>query len=131
MQPITFCINTSRNEFNHVKLLFESLKQNLSTLEHEIVVFVDSDNQGTTEWLSRQKQIFPNLKILKNELPIPYGYQRNINEMFEFASNKIVSYLQSDMVICKNYDIEVLKHLQPNMILCSTRIEPPLHGNSG
>lgn len=131
MQLITFCINTSRNEFNHVKLLFESLKQNLSTLEHEIVVFVDSDNQGTTEWLLEQKQIFLNLKILKNELPIPYGYQRNINEMFRFASNEIVSYLQSDMVICKNYDIEVLKHLQPNMILCSTRIEPPLHGNSG
>jgi GT2 family glycosyltransferase len=131
MNKITFCINTSRNEINHVKLLFESLKQNLSTLEHEIIVFIDSDNQGTTEWLLEQKQTFPNLKILKNELPIPYGYQRNINEMFEFASNEIVSYLQSDMVVCKDYDIEVLKHLEPNMILCSTRIEPPLHGNSG
>ena len=131
MQQITFCINTSRNELNHVKLLFESLKQNLSTLEHEIIVFVDSDNQGTTEWLLEQKQTFVNLKVLKNELPIPYGYQRNINEMFEFASNEIVSYLQSDMVICKNYDIEVLQHLKPNMILCSTRIEPPLHDNSG
>ena len=51
--------------------------------------------------------------------------------MFKSASNEIVSYLQSDMVICKNYDIEILKHLEPNMILCSTRIEPPLHGNSG
>jgi hypothetical protein len=131
MKNITFCINTSRNELNHVKLLFNSLECNLSTLEHEVVVFVDSDNQGTTEWLLTQKQIFPNLKVLKNELPIPYGYQRNINEMFEFASNEIVSYLQSDMVICKNYDIEILKHLEPNMILCSTRIEPPLHGNSG
>jgi hypothetical protein len=131
MSNITFCINTSKNELNHVKLLFESLKQNLSNLEYEIIVFVDSDNQGTTEWLLEQKQIFPNLKILKNELPIPYGYQRNINEMFKSASNEIVSYLQSDMVICKNYDIEILKHLEPNMILCSTRIEPPLHGNSG
>jgi GT2 family glycosyltransferase len=131
MQLITFCINTSINELDHIKLLFESLKQNLSILEHEIVVFIDSDNQGTTEWLLEQKQIFPNIKILKNELPIPYGYQRNINEMFNSASNQIVSYLQSDMVICKNYDIEILKYLEPNMILCSTRIEPPLHGNSG
>ena len=131
MQPITFCINTSRNELNHVKLLFESLKQNLSTLEHEFVVFVDSDNQGTTEWLIEQKQIFPNLKVLKNELPIPYGYQRNINEMFEFASSEVVSYLQSDMVVCRDYDIEISKLIQPNMILCSTRVEPPLHGNSG
>jgi GT2 family glycosyltransferase len=130
-QLISFCINTAQNELNHVQLLFKSLEQNLSILEHEIIVFVDSDNQGTTEWLLTQKQIFPNLKVLKNELPICYGYARNINEMFKFASNEIISYLQSDMVVCKNYDIEVIKHLKPNMIICSTRIEPPLHGNSG
>jgi glycosyltransferase involved in cell wall biosynthesis len=131
MSSISFCINTARNEINHIKLLFKSLQENLSTTLHEIIVFVDSDNQGTTEWLIEQKSIFPNLKILKNELPICYGYARNINIMFEQASNEIVSYLQSDMVICKNYDLEILKHLEPHMILCSTRIEPPLHGNSG
>ena len=129
MDKITFCINTSQNEFEHIQLLLHSLEKNLSTLEHEILVFVDSDNQGTTEWLLTKKQNFPNLKILKNKLPICYGYARNINEMFLQASNNIVSYLQSDMVICKDYDIEVLKYLEPNMILCSTRIEPPLHGN--
>jgi len=131
MSNISFCINTSRNELNHVKLLFSSLQNNLSSLEHEIIVFLDSDNQGTFEWLLEQKTIFPNLKILKNELPICYGYARNINEMFKAATNDIVSYLQSDMVVCKDYDIGVLKALEPNMVLCSTRIEPPLHGNSG
>jgi len=48
--------------------------------------------------------------------------------MFKFASHDIVSYLQSDMVISRNYDEYVLKHVKPNMILSSTRIEPPLHG---
>lgn len=131
MKPITFCINTAANEINHVKLLFQSLQENLSSKEHELMVFIDSDNQNTFEWLLTQKSIFPNLKILKNNLPICYGYARNINEMFKQASNDIVSYLQSDMVVCKDYDIEVLKHLEPGMVLCSTRIEPPLHGNSG
>lgn len=131
MNSISFCINTARNELDHVKLLFKSLECNLSTTDHEIVVFIDSDNQGTFEWLLTQKSVFPNLRVLKNELPICYGYARNINEMFQFASNEIVSYLQSDMVVCKNYDQEILKHLKPNTILCSTRIEPPLHGNSG
>jgi glycosyltransferase involved in cell wall biosynthesis len=126
-EKISFCINTSRNEINHVKLLFRSLEKNLSTREHEIVVFIDSDNQGTFEWLLTQKSIFPNLKILRNTLPICYGYSRNINEMFEQASNEIVSFLQSDMVVCKDYDLEVLKGLEPGMVLCSTRIEPPLH----
>jgi glycosyltransferase involved in cell wall biosynthesis len=128
---ITFCINTARNELNHIKLLFKSLKINLNSQEHEILVFIDSDNQNTFEWLLSQKEIFPNLKIFRNNLPICYGYARNINEMFKQASNDIVSYLQSDMVVCKDYDLEILKKLEPNMILCSTRIEPPLHGNSG
>jgi GT2 family glycosyltransferase len=131
MSNISFCINTSRNELNHVKLLFESLKENLNNLNHEILIFIDSDNQGTFEWLLTQKPIFPNLKILKNNLPVCYGYTRNINEMFQQATNDIVSYLQSDMVVCKDYDLEILKHLDQNSILCSTRIEPSLHGNSG
>jgi hypothetical protein len=131
MQYITFCVNTAKNELEYIRLLFKSFEVNLSSPNHEIIVFVDSDNQQTTEWLVTQKIKFPNLKILKNKLPIPYGYQRNINEMFLFASNEIVSYIQSDMVICKNYDLEILKHIKPNMVLSSTRIEPPLHGNSG
>lgn len=125
---ISFCINTAVNELDYIKLLFKSLQDNLSTLEHEIIVFIDSDNQGTLEWLVEQKSIFPNLKILKNPLPICYGYARNINEMFKFASNDIVSYLQSDMVISKDYDIYISKNIEDNMILSSTRIEPPLHG---
>lgn len=126
-RKISFCTNTARNEINHTKLLFRSLEQNLSRKDHEIIVFIDSDNQNTFEWLLTQKETFPNLKILRNELPICYGYARNINEMFEQASNDIVSYLQSDMIICKDYDLEVLKGLEPGMMVCSTRVEPPLH----
>ena len=128
MKNLSFCINTANNELDYIKLLFKSLKDNLSTLEHEIIVFIDSDNQNTEGWLQSQKNIFPNLKILKNILPLPYGYARNINTMFEYANNDIVSYLQSDMVISKGYDLDILKNIKPNMILSSTRIEPPLHG---
>ena len=127
-QLISFCINTAVNELDYLKLLFKSLQDNLSNLNHEIIVFIDSDNQGTLEWLIEQKTIFPNLKILKNPLPVCYGYARNINEMFKFASNDIVSYLQSDMVISKDYDVFISKHIKDNMILSSTRVEPPLHG---
>ena len=57
MKKISFCINTAKNEINHIRLLFQSLEKNLSTTEHEIIVFVDSDNQNTTEWLISQKEI--------------------------------------------------------------------------
>lgn len=128
MQPISFCINTSRNELEYIKLLFKSLKDNLKSDQHEIIVFIDSDNENTFEWLLEQKSQFKDLKILKNILPVCYGYARNINEMFKFASHDIVSYIQSDMVISKDYDECILKHVKPNMIISSTRIEPPLHG---
>jgi GT2 family glycosyltransferase len=128
LDPISFCINTAVNELDNLKLLFRSLKDNLRYKRHEIIVFIDSDNERTYEWLLTQKTEFKNLKILKNPLPIPYGYQRNINEMFKFASHDIVSYLQSDMVISKDYDFYLSKHIKPNMVLSSTRVEPPLHG---
>ena len=47
--------------------------------------------------------------------------------MFEMAETDIVSYLQSDMVICHHYDLEILKYLNDQNIISSTRVEPPLH----
>ena len=126
--PISFCINTAVNELEYLQLLLKSLQQNLKYDYHEVIVFIDSDNQQTFEWLLTQKSNFKDLKILRNILPVCYSPVRNINEMFKFASHEIVSYLQSDMVISKDYDKYLLKHIKPNMILSSTRIEPPLHG---
>jgi len=127
MEKITFCINTSINERSHIELLFRSLNKNLAHKDHDIIVYIENDNQRTTEFLLTQKEHFPNLKIVKNPLPVPLDYSRNINLMFEMAKTDIVSYLQSDMVICRGYDEEVVKQLTPDTIISSTRIEPPLH----
>lgn len=130
MQTLSIIINTCRNEKDHVSLLFKSLELNLHDLSREILVFVDSDNQDTTGFLIEKKKIFPNLKIIKNKKPLPIGYQTNINILFDLATSDIVSYLQSDMVISKNYDLSILDNIKENTILSSTRIEPPLHPQS-
>ena len=124
---ITFCINTTKHEKHHVELLFKSLHKHLSRRDHHILVYVENEGEGNIEFLISQKELFPNLKIIRNPLPIPLGYARNINLMFEMATTDIVSYLQSDMVICPNYDLEVLKDLTETNVVSSTRIEPPLH----
>jgi GT2 family glycosyltransferase len=131
MKPITFCIPTAKNEKEYVKLLIKSLQDNTEINLHEILVFIDSDNQGTYEFLSELKNTLPNLKIYKNENEYPVGGQRNISIMFNAASNDIVCYLQSDMVVGLNFD----KHISENLvddgtILSCTRIEPPLHPES-
>lgn len=124
---ITFCINTSKNERYHVELLLKSIYKNFSRRDYPIIVYVENDNQGTVEFLKTQKLLFPNLKIVINPLPIPIGYARNINLMFEMAETEIVSYLQSDMVVGPNYDKEILTWLTEDTIISSTRVEPPLH----
>ena len=56
MKQISFLINCSNDTLDHVKLLLRSLKKNLHYKKHEILVFVDSDNEGTVEWLKEQKK---------------------------------------------------------------------------
>jgi GT2 family glycosyltransferase len=130
MKNISFIINTSVNTLDHVKLLLKSLKENLYGKEHEILIFVDSDNEGTVQYLKDQKQYFADLKIITHKLHPCVGYSRNNNLLVELAKHDIVSYLQSDMVISKNYDLDVLSELEDDCILSATRIEPPLHGES-
>lgn len=129
MDKISFCINTTKNELNHLKLLFHSLNVNLNDKNHEILIFVENDteNNDVVNFLLSQKKYFSDLKIIKNDLPIPVGYATNINVLFEKTKHEIVSYIQADMVIGPKYDEEILKHLKPNMILSGTRCEPPLH----
>ena len=124
---ITFCINTTKDERDHIELLFKSLYANLSNRNHNIIVYIETCGNGNVEFLVSQKKHFPNLTIIKNPLPVPIGYGRNINLMFEMATTEVVSYLQSDMVISPNYDIDILRNLTESTVVSSTRIEPPLH----
>ena len=125
----TFCINTSKNEKDHLELLLTSLLNGVDVKLHDFLVFVDSDNQSTTELLLANKVDFPNLTIIKNE-GTPVGYAGNINYMFQKAKTDVVSYLQSDMVVGLNYDKKMVAHIADNHILCSTRVEPPLHSQT-
>ena len=130
LKPISFIINTCINELEYIKLLLNSLKLNLDGDKHEILIFIDNDNQGTYEYLKSIKDQFYDLKIITHKSPPCIGYSRNNNLLVELAKHDIVSYLQSDMVISPHYDTDVLNNLEENCILSATRVEPPLHGES-
>ena len=122
MQPISFIINVTVNTLDHVKVLFRSLRENLYSKDHEILVFVDSDNEGTADFLRGQKKYFNDLKVITHKLNPCVGYSRNINLLVELAKNDICSYLQADMVISKNYDKNILEELEENCVLCANQI---------
>lgn len=130
MQKITFTTNVGKNTLAHLKLLLQSLKINLDSDEHEILIFIDSDNENILDYLLSIKSEFKNLKVIKNNLPVPVGYAVNKTILTEHATHDIISYLQSDMVVCPHYDTEILKYVKRGRILSSTRVEPPLHGPS-
>ena len=129
MEKITFCINNSCNEKPYIELLLQSLLNGIDVNLHDIIIFVDSDNQDTTQMLVEQKRLFPNLTIIKNEGE-PVGYAGNINYLFQYAKTDILSYTQSDMVVPLGYVEKLLPNIAHNRILCSTRCEPPIHAQS-
>lgn len=130
MKNITFCIASAKNEKDYTTLLLNSLKKNTQLENHEILIFLDSDNQNTYEHLLELQPTFPNLKIHRNETGFPIGSQRNVSIMFHHASNPIVCYLQSDMVAGKDLDKHISKNIDKNTVLSCARIEPPLHPGS-
>jgi hypothetical protein len=130
MKRISFITNTGADTIEHTKLLLQSLKTNLVGKEHEIIIFIDKDNDGTKKYLESIKSNFYDLRIVSHKLPGPIGHQRNSNLLVDLAKYDIVSYLHSDMVIGPNYDLDILSELEDNCIMSSTRVEPPLHGYS-
>lgn len=128
MSKITFCIASAKNEKEYTKLLLKSLKENTSLHEHEILIFIDSDNQNTYEELLEIKKEITNIRIYRNTDPQPIGSQRNVSIMFDAAQSDIVCYLQSDMVVGPKFDTYILKNMiDPSIVLTCSRIEPPLH----
>lgn len=127
-KSISFCIASAKNEKEYTKLLIRSLQENTKIEDHEILVFIDSDNQNTYEDLLQIKNTLPNLKIYRNTNPMPIGSQRNVSLLFDAASKNLVCYLQSDMVVGHNFDQHILKNMvNENIVLTCSRIEPPLH----
>lgn len=127
MKSITFCIASSKNEKEYTNLLLKSLKDHTQLNQHEVLIFIDSDNQNTYEELLIMQKEMPNMKIHKNVNGFPIGSQRNVTLMFSAASNDVVCYLQSDMVVGKDFDKHVSDNIDENTVLSCARIEPPLH----
>ena len=64
MKKITFCI-PSKNNLRYLKTCIPSIRNNAYKKDHDIIVFVDSDNDGTVEWLNENKDKY-NLKFEVN-----------------------------------------------------------------
>jgi GT2 family glycosyltransferase len=117
---ITFCI-PSKDNLRYLKSSVTSIRENSST-DVDIIVYVDSDNDGTIKWLDEN-----DVKYVVNESKTPKGIAYGYNRCIELAETNIVCMFHADMYMGKGFDNAILKHIKPLTVVSGTRIEPPLH----
>lgn len=131
MDKITFCI-PSKSNLRYLKTCIPSIRENAFRKDHDIIVFVDSDEDGTIEWLDSVKDEY-NVKYFVN--PDLGKSLYGIGKAYDFCINKsttdIFMIFHADMMLGINADLNAYKQLAAETVVCSTRIEPPLHPNAG
>ena len=131
MNRITFCI-PSKSNLRYLKTCIPSIRENASRNDHEIIVFVDSDEDGTVEWLEQVKDEY-NVKYFVNPNlgESLYGIGKAYDYCVEQSTTDIFMIFHADMMLGKDADLKAFNHLKPQTVVCATRIEPPLHPNNG
>jgi glycosyltransferase involved in cell wall biosynthesis len=131
MNRITFCI-PSKSNLRYLKTCIPSIRENASRNNHEIIVFVDSDEDGTVEWLEQVKDEY-NVRYFVNPNlgESLYGIGKAYDYCVEQSTTDIFMIFHADMMLGKDADLKAFNHLKPQTVVCATRIEPPLHPNNG
>lgn len=122
LNKITFVI-PSRNNLEFLQLAYKSIRD-LET-KHEILVLNDASTDGTQEWIEAQDDL--DLITFHNPGPERIGIVGMFDRGIEMARTDIICAFHSDMVVCKDFDKNILKHLEKGKVVSGTRVEPPLH----
>jgi glycosyltransferase involved in cell wall biosynthesis len=131
MDKITFCI-PSKNNLRYLKTCIPSIRKNAYRKDHDIIIFVDSDDDGTVNWLEEVKDKYKiNYYINPNIGTSLYGIGKAYDFCIEKSSTDIFMIFHADMMLGKDADLYAYNHLTDKSVVCATRIEPPLHPNNG
>lgn len=128
---ITFCI-PSKSNLRYLKTCIPSIRENAYRNDHDIIVFVDADSDGTVEWLNSVREEY-NLTVYVNPNlnTSLFGIGKAYDYCITNATTDIVMVFHADMMLGKHAEYHAFKHLDKGKVVCSTRIEPPLHPNNG
>ncbi len=121
---ITFVI-PSRNNLEFLKLAYDSIRRLVT--KHEILVLNDASTDGTQEWIASQQIQDEHLITYYNPGPERIGIVGMFDKGIEMARTEIIMAFHADMIVCSDFDKNILKHLQRGTVVSATRVEPPLH----
>ena len=112
----------SYNNLRHLKNAYSSVRKYYQD-KVELILIDDGSNDGTFEWLKTLND--SNLVYWKEKKRL--GHTILYDKGIEVAKNDIIGILHADMYIAPNYIENLIKHLKPGVVVCATRVEPPLH----
>ena len=131
MEKITFCI-PSKSNLRYLKTCLPSIRKNAHRKDHDIIIFVDSDEDGTVEWLETVKEKYNLIYYVNPNLGKKlFGIGKAYDYCIEHSTTDIFMIFHADMMLGINADLNAFKHLKSKTVVCSTRVEPPIHPNAG
>jgi glycosyltransferase involved in cell wall biosynthesis len=131
MEKITFCI-PSKSNLRYLKTCLPSIRKNAYRKDHDIIIFVDSDEDGTVEWLETVKEKYNLIYCVNPNLGKKlFGIGKAYDYCIEHSTTDIFMIFHADMMLGINADLNAFKHLKSKTVVCSTRVEPPIHPNAG
>ena len=131
MEKITFCI-PSKSNLRYLKTCIPSIRKNAFRPDHDIIIFVDSDEDGTIKWLEAVKDEY-NLSYYVNPNlgKSLFGIGKAYDYCIEKSTTDIFMIFHADMMLGKNADKLAFDYLDNYVVVSATRVEPPLHPNNG
>ena len=131
MEKITFCI-PSKSNLRYLKTCIPSIRKNAYRNDHEIIIFVDSDEDGTIEWLEQVKNDYKISYYINPHLGEKlFGIGKAYDFCIEKSTTDVFMIFHADMMLGKHADLKAYNLLQEKTVVCATRVEPPIHPNNG
>jgi hypothetical protein len=131
MDKITFCI-PSKSNLRYLKTCIPSIRENAFRKDHDIIIFVDSDEDETIDWLKQVKDKYNLTYYINPDLGKRlFGIGKAYDFCIEKSTTDVFMIFHADMMLGKNADLKAFEHLKPQTVVCATRIEPPIHPNNG
>tara|TARA_A100001391_G_scaffold117659_2_gene79709 strand:- start:2059 stop:3264 length:1206 start_codon:yes stop_codon:yes gene_type:complete len=124
---ITFCI-PSKNNKRYLEAAIPSIRKNSYYKDNKIVIFIDSDEDGTLVWCdSNYKKYDFDYFVNPNENNELYGIGKAYDFLIDKANTEMVCVFHADMMLAKHADKHMMDEWSEKTVVCATRIEPPLH----
>lgn len=122
----------SRNGVEFLEWSYNSIRKNQGNHHVEILVLDDkSDKDNTWEWCLKTMEVDPLFKAFRNEGPDRLGISGGHKFLSKHITTSTIGHFHNDFFLTEGTLDLIEQALQPNTVVCLTRIEPSIGYREG